>query len=112
MEVEFVQTLKDITALNVFMVGERPWWRRNLFWLGGCLVVMGTGLLLGYFAFGGSRDAKYLFYAIFYPLNLLLWTWGAHDWKRRVVLRVRRFAKRPENKRMVGCAGARSNPRG
>ncbi len=114
MEVEYVQTLKDLIALNIYLQERQPWWRRNAFLWGGYLFVIALGLGLWLWLCVGTTLglANLVFPVLFCVIYLPLWAFLAYGWKRRTALRVKHFAKRPENRRMLGWRRCSLQPDG
>jgi hypothetical protein len=112
MEVEYVQTLKDHIAFSIYHQECQPWWRRHLQWWAGCLFICALGLGMTLWEGLGMTLWDSMGFLVA-AIGVGLWT--AHtllDWRRGIANRVRKLAKRPENKRMLGWRSCTIGPEG
>jgi len=113
MEVDFVQSLEDIIAFNIYHAECQPWWNRHRYWWTGCILVA-VCVILGvfiYFGFHASPDNPFNSDSRFRVVSTILalmtfegfWTaYAVATWRWRLARRVKQFVNRPENQKMLG----------
>jgi hypothetical protein len=116
MDVEYVQTVRDVIAFNVYHHQNRPWWRRHMRWWLGCLIFCGIALVSWLRDSRPEAHSSTSFWIGFVGVSAAgasLWTaYCLLYWRRIIAEQVKRFVKRPENKRMLGWHSCSIGPEG
>jgi hypothetical protein len=105
MEVEYVVTPKDHIAFNIYHQKCQPWWRRHqACWL-ACLLVVVLWLAIELWT-GAIPDNPAWLIAVHVSALLLclalVTAQALSSWRSLVAKRVKRWLRRPENRRALG----------